>query len=56
MAKKILEKGDKVKFKDGDPTTYIVYEVYKAGVSLALPDYSDVEQDQIVSFSQLTKV
>lgn len=51
-----LKEGDKVKFNDGDPTIYVVYAVYEEGVSLALPDYSDVEQDNIISPDELTKI
>lgn len=45
---------DKVKYRDGDPLTYIVYANYPNGmVSLALHDYPDTEADYQVSETEL---
>lgn len=52
-----LKAGDKVKFKDNDPSIYVVYHVYSnTSVSLGLGEYPDVEQDNQVNINQLERV
>lgn len=57
MANNPFKQGDKVKFKDGDPRTFLVYDTYgDTQVSLSLINYPDVEQDGMVSVNRLEKV
>ncbi len=57
MAQNPFKQGDKVKFKDGDTRTFLVYDTYgDTQVSLSLLHYPDTEQDYMVRVSLLEKV
>lgn len=46
--------GDRVQYRDGDPRTFIVYQVYSPEhVSLALAEYPDTEQDFLTNVSEI---
>lgn len=46
--------GDKVRYNDGDPRTFIVYAIYSpTEVSLGLADYPDTEQDVMTSINEI---
>jgi hypothetical protein len=58
MAKKKnpYERGNKVKYKDGDPRIFYVYQVYSpTSVSLGLADYPDTEQDYQINIKDIKK-
>ena len=48
------KQGDAVKYNDGDPRTFVVYQIYSdTGLSLALADYPDTEQDTLTSIDEI---
>lgn len=51
-----FKSGDKVKYKDGDTSTYTVYGIYSPTmVSLGLKDYPDTEQDFQIHISKIKR-
>lgn len=48
--------GDRIKFKDGDNSVYVVYAIYgNDSVSLGLHDYPDTEMDFQVNINKIKK-
>ena len=57
VKKNKFKPGDKVRFKDGDQRTFIVYALYGNNrVSLGLYDYPDTEQDDQVNTDELDNI
>lgn len=56
MNKNQFKPGDKVKFKDGDPRIFTIYEIYTPiKISLGLYEYPDIEQNWLTDIRNIKK-